>query len=76
MSISEQLVERYLDSDPFRDGIYLVYWIDPSERPSTSAGETTTVEECHEGLANLVAALAPDVRVAPYALDITQPQRR
>ena len=75
-SISEQLVERYMDSGPFHHGTYLVYWIDPPERPSTSASESITVEECREELANLVAALPPDVRVVPYVLDITPPQRR
>lgn len=75
-SISEQLVERYLDSGPFRHGIYLVYWIDPAERPSTSASKATTRDECYEELANLAAGLAPGVKVVPYLLDITPPQRR
>lgn len=75
-SISKQLVDRYLDAGPYRHGIYLVYWTDPPGRPSTSASESTTVEECREELQDLMAALPPDINVVPYALDITPPRRR
>jgi hypothetical protein len=75
-SLKNQLVDQYLLPSGQRHGIYLVYWVDPAQRPATwrSIG--------HSGRAELTRQLcqqaseADDVVVVPYILDISRPAQQ
>ncbi|MCC8250508.1 hypothetical protein [Saccharothrix luteola] len=73
-SLHEQLVERYLQRTRTRHGIYLVYWVDPTWRPSdwTSAHRRDT-HALQQQLTEQAAQVDAEYVVHPFLLDITPP---
>lgn len=74
-ALQQQLIERYLNPLHRRDGIYLVYWIRPDQRPQ---GWSKTAYPDREGLLAALKDQAktayPAHRIDPIVLDISKPE--
>lgn len=72
-SLLQQLDRKYLVPTGLRHGIYLVYWVTPTQRPQRWTREHADVE----GLRALLTAQAQESsegsRILPYILDISRP---
>jgi hypothetical protein len=73
IALKSQLVDRYLAAINQRDGILLVYWVHPSQRPAGWPKGYVTEEELLLTLDEQAAAVAPQYRVQPFVLDISRP---
>ncbi|WP_409464020.1 hypothetical protein [Amycolatopsis sp. GA6-003] len=72
-AMREQLVERYLNPTGLRHGIYLVYWVDPSQRPPHWRRGRLDLEELARELAEQAHDLGPGFTIVPVVLDISRP---
>ncbi|VVJ21482.1 Uncharacterised protein [Amycolatopsis camponoti] len=74
-AMQAQLIDRYLVPLKRRYGIYLVYWITPTQRPDgwskTKAADKVALERDLAGQARRAAEAG--FRIAPYVLDISRP---
>jgi hypothetical protein len=72
-SLQRQLVDRYLVPSGQRHGIYLVYWVDASQRPAAwqSPGPSDR-DELREQLDTQASNVGNSQRVAPYILDVSR----
>ncbi|MDS0134662.1 MULTISPECIES: hypothetical protein [unclassified Amycolatopsis] len=68
-----QLAERYLEPMGLRCGIYLVYWVDPAQRPQSWRGVRSDLTVLFGELAEQARGLEPKFRVVPFVLDISRP---
>ncbi len=69
-AMQDQLVNRYLIPAELQCGIYLVYWIDPGQRP-TRTTICTDPGELLRQLNGQAASAGPDFRIQPFLLDIS-----
>jgi hypothetical protein len=68
-----QLAERYLEPLGLRCGIYLVYWVDPAQRPRPWRGGRSDLAVLFDELTEQARGLEPEFRVVPFVLDISRP---
>jgi hypothetical protein len=68
-AMHDQLVQRYLIPAGYQHGIYLVYWVDPSQRPAGPADRDALVQQLNER----AAAAGDGLHIRPYLLDISHP---
>jgi hypothetical protein len=68
-----QLAERYLEPMGLRCGIYLVYWVDPAQRPPHWRRDRSRLDALLDELAEQARGLEPEFRVVPFVLDISRP---
>jgi hypothetical protein len=75
-AMQDQLIDRYLIPKNRRHGIYLVYWITPTQRPDgwsrTKRADMATLARELDEQARQVAE--DGFRIVPYILDISRPQ--
>jgi len=72
-AMQDQLVQRYLIPAGLQHGIYLVYWIDPDQRPAGSAKGPTDRDRLKQQLTQQAAEAGDGLQIHPYILDISHP---
>ena len=77
-ALEAQLVDLYLVPESCTAGIYLVYWIDPAERPAGSRSRTKhpDPEELSAVLERQARALPTALTVRPVVLDVSRRWQR
>ncbi|RLK09511.1 hypothetical protein DER29_6015 [Micromonospora sp. M71_S20] len=74
-ALRDQLVQRYLAATGQRHGIYLVYWLPPEQR-SSSSRKYADKEELLDDMRRWAAEVAPQFDVSVYVLDVSWPKRQ
>jgi len=74
-AMHDQLVQRYLVPASLQYGIYLVYWISPSQRsagqsPKGTADQAELMQQLKQ---QATAAAGQGLRIQPFLLDISHP---
>jgi hypothetical protein len=73
-AMARQLVVRYLAVMNREHGVYLVYWITPSQRPqSWRSGLPNTASDLMSELRRQADGLTPEFHIRPFLLDISRP---
>ena len=72
-AMHDQLIQRYLIPTGLQYGIYLIYWIDPAQRPAGKYKGPTDRDELAEQLTGQAAAADGGRQIRPYILDISHP---
>lgn len=72
-SLHDQLVERYMRAEDATHGIYLVYWVDRSDRPFAGPSDSDTVDDLRRKLTLLSSQVDNELAVVPYILDVSRP---
>jgi hypothetical protein len=72
-ALHDQLVRKYLQPAALRHGIYLVYWVNPEQRPTTwtvkgPADQTELMRELQQQ-----ANSFNDLEIVPFLLNISRP---
>ncbi|WP_143271477.1 hypothetical protein [Amycolatopsis echigonensis] len=67
-----QLVERYLEQTGLRCGIYLVYWVDPAQRPPPWRQDRLDLANLMQELTEQARSHEPELKIVPFALDISR----
>jgi hypothetical protein len=73
-AMRDQLIRRYLIPTGLQHGIYLVYWIPPSQRKTLKRTHTDPGELLRE-LERQAASAGRDIYIRPLLLDITHKVR-
>jgi hypothetical protein len=69
-AMHDQLISRYLIPAGLQHGIYLVYWISPSQRRTSKSTHTDRAELLRE-LKRQGAGSGQDIHVTPFLLDVS-----
>lgn len=72
-AMEEQLVQRYLIPAGLQYGIYLIYWIDPRQRPTGSRARSADRDALVQQLNEQAAKAGDGLQIRPYLLDISHP---
>lgn len=72
-SLNSQLVDQYLLPKGLTHGIYLVYWVPPSQRAAGQRKKHEHRQALLEELQRQAAALPEGVVVTPFVLDLSKP---
>jgi hypothetical protein len=73
-AMATQLVERYLGVMNREHGVYLVYWVTPSQRPeSWRSGLPNADTDLMSELRRQADGLLPEFHIRPFLLDISHP---
>ena len=74
-AMHDQLVQRYLVPAGLQYGIYLVYWISPSQRSAgrSPKGTTDQAELMQQLKQQATAAAGQGLQIQPFLLDISHP---
>ncbi|GAB3147441.1 hypothetical protein GCM10027290_30720 [Micromonospora sonneratiae] len=74
-ALRDQLVQRYLAATNQRHGIYLVYWLPPEQRTSSSR-KYADKQELLDDMRRWATEVAPQFDVSIYVLDVSWPKRQ
>lgn len=74
-AMEDQLVQRYLIPAGLQYGIYLIYWIDPRQRPAASRARSADRDTLVQQLNEQAARAGEGFQIRPYLLDISHPEQ-
>ena len=72
-AMQDQLAQRYMIPTGLQHGIYLVYWIDPDQRPAGSAKGPADRDVLMQQLMTQAAETGDRLHIHPYILDVSHP---
>jgi hypothetical protein len=72
-ALQDQLAQRYLIPAGLEYGIYLVYWIEPGQRPAGSPASPADRDPLLQRLTEQAATAGDALHIRPYLLDISHP---
>ena len=72
-SLLNQLHRQYLQPTNLRYGIYLVYWVQPDQRPARWPKKHPTIDGLFRYLTEQARQTPDEVEITPYVLDISRP---
>jgi hypothetical protein len=74
-ALRNQLVQRYLEPNCQRHGIYLVYWIPPDQRTTGLRQAFPDKQQLLNEMQRWAAEVEPQYEICAYALDVSWPNR-